>query len=95
LPLAEVYYKAGKTDKGDKLYSRLAELYYQNLVYYFRFPANKAYQTDTNRQQALAVLQHISREAEKYGRKAISAKAKGYFEEYYELYQNAPYMQGN
>jgi hypothetical protein len=95
LPLAEVYYQAGAVDKGDKLYDRLTELYYQNLVYYFRFPASKAAQTDTDRQQGLAVLQHIYREADKYGRKAISIKAKGYFDQYYELYQNSPYLQGN
>jgi len=95
LPLAEVYYKAGKMDKGDKLFSRLTELYYQNLVYYFSFPKDKAAQTDTYRQQALAVLQHIFREADKYGRKEISVKAKGYFDQYYTLYTNAPYMQGN
>ena len=77
------------------LYNRLTELYYQNLVYYFRFPAEKAAQTDTDRQQALAVLQHIFREADKYGRKEISVKAKGYFDQYFELYQNAPYMQRN
>ncbi|MEI6747574.1 MAG: protein O-mannosyl-transferase family [Bacteroidales bacterium] len=95
LPLAEVYYKAGAVQKGDMLYNRLTELYYQNLVYYFRFPAEKAAQTDTDRQQALAVLQHIFREADKYGRKEISVKAKGYFDQYFELYQNAPYMQRN
>jgi tetratricopeptide (TPR) repeat protein len=95
LPLAEVYYKAGAIEKGDKLFIRLTELYSQNLVYYFRFPEDKAAQTDTDRQQALAVLQHINREADKYGRKEISAKAKGYFDQYFELYKNARYMQGN
>lgn len=93
LKLVGVYYQAGANEKGDRLSSRLIELYAQNLVYYFSFPKDKAVQTDENRQRALGVMQNINREAEKYGREGIATKAKKQLDQYYQLYLDAPYMQ--
>ena len=93
LNLIGVYYQAGANEKGDRLSNRLIELYAQNLVYYFSFPKEKAFQTDEHRRRALGVMQFINLEAEKYGRVVVATQAKKYLDQYYQKYMDAPYMQ--
>jgi hypothetical protein len=67
LPIAEVYYDAGATDKGNDFVKTLAGVYIDNLNYYNAVSPSMAsfYQEDS--MQAYAVLARIWEYAEKYG----------------------------
>jgi len=86
LPLAEAYYKAGAFDKGNKLFTRLLNIYQQNLAYYYSLDPVYSSQFNMDKQQALAVLQRIGQVAKANNQKALETKALGVFEKYYGFY---------
>ena len=63
LPIAEVYYKLGMNKEADALLKDIADIYEEDLTYYFRFKGKLAESIDTERQQAMAVMQRLGQVA--------------------------------
>jgi hypothetical protein len=86
LSIAEAYYQAGETVKGNKLMDRLTELYRQNLVYLFAFTGSMAADIDDQKDMALRVMNRIVMVTGEFKQDALSKKAKGIFDNYYSIY---------
>lgn len=86
LPLAEAYYAAGATEKGNAIVNRLIDIYESELVFYFNFKGNKANLVDADKQQALAIMDRIAKVCEKAEQKTQAARAKSIFDTYYSRY---------
>jgi tetratricopeptide (TPR) repeat protein len=91
IPVAEAYYDAGATEKGDAILQRLYELTLQNLENYFGFTGNKAEEIDQSRQHNLAMMREIYQTAEQKGRIEIATEAKSIFDQYYQRYIGRSY----
>ena len=85
LPYAEVYYKTGAKEKADQLIERVAQIYCQNLDYYFSFKGKSKDYFQQDIQNALASLRSAGRIAGKDNPKLqakmdslFNAKLKGY-----------------
>jgi hypothetical protein len=63
LPVAEVYYKLGMNKEAETLLKDIAAIYEEDLTYYFRFKGKLAESIDTERQQAMAVMQRLGQVA--------------------------------
>lgn len=86
LPFAEVYYKAGETNKGNKLLEHLYGLYSEDLNYYFSFNPKQIPQFDFEMQQALAILNRVSIVAGENNNQKLAEKARTELENQYEKY---------
>ncbi|MFH0866933.1 MAG: DUF2723 domain-containing protein [Bacteroidota bacterium] len=86
LPVAEAYYRAGATEKANKIISRLTELFAQDLEYYFAFKGDLAKGVTSNQEQSLAIMNRIAVVTKNNSQDSLSAKAKEYFEKYYAFY---------
>jgi len=86
LPLAETYYKVNAFDKGNKLFNRLVTLYQQNLAYMYSLSPELSESLNVDKQQTLAVIQHIAQVAKNSNQKALETRAMGIFQKYYGLY---------
>ncbi|MCX6011958.1 MAG: DUF2723 domain-containing protein, partial [Chloroflexi bacterium] len=86
LPLAEAYYRAGAIDKGNKVMSRLLDMYEQNLKYFFAFSGSKAILIDDEKQQALAIMQRISKVTNDFKQTDLAKKSATIFQNYYTMY---------
>lgn len=63
LPVAEVYYKLGMTNEANTLLKDIAAIYEEDLRYYLRFNGKIAENIDSDKQQAMAVMQRIGQVA--------------------------------
>ncbi len=63
LPVAEVYYKLGMNNEANELMKAIANIYEEDLKYYFRFKVKLAENIDSEKQQAMAVMQRIGQVA--------------------------------
>lgn len=63
LPIAEVYYKLGMNNEANDLLKAIANIYEEDLKYYFRFKGKLAENIDSEKQQAMAVMQRIGQVA--------------------------------
>ncbi|HRG59610.1 MAG TPA: DUF2723 domain-containing protein [Bacteroidia bacterium] len=63
LPIAEVYYKLGMNKEANELLKDIANIYEEDLNYYFRFKGKMAESIDSEKQQAMAVMQRIGQVA--------------------------------
>jgi hypothetical protein len=63
LPVAEVYYKLGMNNEANELMKAIANIYEEDLKYYFRFKGKLAENIDSEKQQAMAVMQRIGQVA--------------------------------
>jgi hypothetical protein len=63
LPVAEVYYKLSMNNEANQLLKDIAAIYEEDLKYYMRFNGKLAENIDSERQQAMAVLQRIGQVA--------------------------------
>jgi hypothetical protein len=63
LPIAEVYYKLGMSNEANQLLKDIANIYEEDLKYYFRFKGKLADNIDPDKQQAMAVMQRIGQVA--------------------------------
>lgn len=63
LPIAEVYYKLEMSKEGNDLLKEIADIYEEDLKYYFRFKGKLAENIDSEKQQAMAVMQRIGQVA--------------------------------
>jgi len=90
LPLAEAYYRAGATEKGNKVMSRLIEMYEQNLKYFFSFSGGKAILVEDEKQQALAIMQRIAKVTNEFKQNDLAKKSADLFQTYYTMYTGQP-----
>lgn len=63
LPIAEVYYKLGQDKEANQMLKDIADIYEEDLKYYFRFKGKLAENIDSEKQQAMAVMQRIGQVA--------------------------------
>jgi hypothetical protein len=63
LPIAEVYYKLSMNNEANQLLKDIADIYEEDLKYYFRFKGKLAENIDSEKQQAMAVMQRIGQVA--------------------------------
>jgi hypothetical protein len=76
LPLAEVYYKAGATEKANDFIRTIAGIYIENLNYYNSVePAFASYYHEDS-MQAYAVMSRVWEWAEAYGQQALLEEFK-------------------
>ncbi|MEI7500144.1 MAG: DUF2723 domain-containing protein [Bacteroidota bacterium] len=74
LPYAEIYYKAGASDKANQLIERVAQIYSQNLDYYYSFsPGNTKY-FEQDVQTALGIIKRLSMVASENQQPKLAAK---------------------
>jgi tetratricopeptide (TPR) repeat protein len=87
LPFAELYMKAGQTQKGVVLLERIAEIYSQNLDYYFSFTGKNKdyYQEDI--QTALGLLKRMNSIASQNQQPKLAAKLDSLFNLKVKSYQ--------
>lgn len=60
LPVAEAYYRAGALDKANKITERLAEIYSDNLDYYFSLDEKNYAQISTQANQSMSVMYRLN-----------------------------------
>ncbi len=86
VPVADAYYKAGATDKGDEILKILMRHTMDELYYFFTFTGKRAEEVDLQRQQKLAMMREISQVAMENRRSGIGNEAGNIFEQYYQRY---------
>lgn len=64
LPIAEVLFKLDRTEDATKLVNDLADLYEQDLKYYFRFKGKMSDLVETEKQTAMSVFQRLTQLAD-------------------------------
>jgi hypothetical protein len=83
IPLAEAYYKAKITEKGDAILSDYLDVLDNELKFYFAFKGKKARLINDEKEQNLAITNRIVQVTEFYKRTELNIKAKAIFDEYY------------
>ncbi len=74
LPYVDIYFKAGATEKGTRLMERVAEIYSENLDYYYAFsPAFRQY-FEQDVQTALGIIKRMSMIATENKQERLAAK---------------------
>ena len=89
VPIADAYYAAGATDKGNEITEILFAYAEENLAYYFSFSGGKAEQVDKYQQQYMAFLREIIKLAERHRQSDLQTRAQSLFDEYYQKYVKA------
>jgi tetratricopeptide (TPR) repeat protein len=74
LPFAEIYYKAGAPEKANKLVERVAEIYSQNLDYYYAFSTTNKTYFEQDVQTALGILKRMSMVSSENHQTELAAK---------------------
>lgn len=72
LPIAEVYYKLEMQNEANQLLKDIADIYEEDLKYYFRFKGKLAENIDSEKQQAMAVMQRIGQVARMYKQETLA-----------------------
>jgi hypothetical protein len=74
LPFAEIYYKAGAKEKANKLIERVAEIYSQNLDYYYSFSPDYNQYFEQDVQTSLSIIKRLSMVASANEQPKLAAK---------------------
>jgi hypothetical protein len=86
IPIADAYFAAGETAKGNVIAEQLFAYAEENLAYFFGFSGKKAEKMDRYQQQYMAYLQEIMKLSEKHGLQDLFNRSKALFDEYYQIY---------
>jgi len=86
MPIAEGYYRIGDIEKGNAIYSRMIEIIFEQLEYYFKFTGSLKASYDIEKEQNLAMLQKIAQLTARYKQDDLKQKAGNEFDRYYKLY---------
>ncbi len=84
--IAENYYFAGATDKGNKITERMIDIHEEKLDYVFRFRGRQAFMVEDQKQESLVMMQRIAHVSEQFGQEELARRAEHLFEYYYELW---------
>jgi len=76
LMLPDAYYKAGATDKANKIVSGMIANYEKILAYYFSFTGNNAKMVEEKQQISLETMYRLMQIAQAYKQDALSKKAE-------------------
>ncbi|MEI6456188.1 MAG: DUF2723 domain-containing protein [bacterium] len=87
IPYAEIYYRAGETDKANKLVKRVVEVYSQNVDYYFSYDPKTRQAFDQDIQTALGMIKRCSMVATDHKQKDLSTEIDTVFSMKLRLYQ--------
>lgn len=87
LPLAEGYYKLGKTETADNIVNQIVSLHDEALKYYYSFPSSFEKSLQREKYQSLAILQQTGTITEKYNRKDIHDQVMQIFNTYYSKFR--------
>jgi len=87
VPYADIYYKAGATEKANKLIERVAEIYSQNLDFYYSFDGRNKQYFEQDIQTALGMLRRLSIVTKDNNQDALSARMDTLFTKKIKLYQ--------
>jgi len=87
IPYADVYYKAGATEKANKLVERVAEIYSQNLNYYYSYDARNKQYFEQDIQTALGMIRRLSIIAKENKQDKLAAKMDTLFNKKIKSYQ--------
>ncbi|MEI6575855.1 MAG: DUF2723 domain-containing protein [Bacteroidota bacterium] len=79
IQFVDIYYKAKAMDKGNKMAETLANIYEENLTYYTSLKPEFSKSYDTEKQQAVAVLQRLKQVADQNKQTQLSNKIGSYF----------------
>ena len=74
LPYAEIYYKAGAPGNANKLIERIAQIYNQNLDYYYSFSPGRTQYFEQDVQTALGLIRRLSMVASENQQPQLAAK---------------------
>jgi hypothetical protein len=86
LPVAECYYQLDMPEKGNELLKDLADIYEEDLNYYFRFKGKLAESVDSEKQQALGVFQRMTQVTRMNGQEELSKNLDERFKVLQEKY---------
>lgn len=81
IPVAESYYKAGDIKKANELVAELATIYEGDLKFYFSLKGELSSNADTEKQQAMSVLQRLVYITEYYKQDALNKDLNKRFKE--------------
>lgn len=81
VPFAETYYDAGAIEKGNKIASRVFEIYKQNIIYYNRCSLELQAYFQSDFERALGIIQRLSSTAEKYKQTKLQKEFDDFFNE--------------
>jgi hypothetical protein len=81
IQFVDVYYKAGAFDKGNKLASRLFEIYQQNTDYYLSLNPEFRGNYDEDLNEAYGFFNSMKQIADQYNQKAISQRVDKFMNE--------------
>lgn len=87
LPLAEGYYKLGKTEVADNIIKQIVNLNDEALKYYYSFPSSFEKSLQREKYQCLAILQQTETITKKYQRKDINEQVMQIFNTYYSRFR--------
>jgi hypothetical protein len=79
LPYAEIYYKAGASEKANMLIERVAQIYSQNLDYYNSFSSRHTQYFEQDVQTSLGILRRLSMVAAENKQTDLAAKMDSLF----------------
>jgi tetratricopeptide (TPR) repeat protein len=79
LPYAEIYYKAGASEKANMLIERVAKIYSQNLDYYNSFSSGHTQYFEQDVQTSLGILRRLSMVAAENKQTDLAAKMDSLF----------------
>ena len=88
MPMAEGYYEIGEMEKGNEIYSRMIEIFDEQLTYYFSFSGDRRNLYDFEKQQNLAMLQKLIQISGKFEQDEISKRASEVFDPYFNAYNS-------
>jgi uncharacterized secreted protein with C-terminal beta-propeller domain len=86
MPIAESYYKAGETAKGNKLVEELGAIYADDMRYYLTQKGKDAETLDNETQQCMGVLQRLIMVSKQYKQDAIGKKLEAEFTKFSAQY---------
>jgi hypothetical protein len=86
----EMYYQLGEFAKGNEMMGRIADIYQNNLEYYFSLDPERAKVLQDETEQGVQVLQAIWSITEKYKQADLHKKVEGMLSQYIQIPQGQP-----
>ncbi|MCH7534896.1 MAG: DUF2723 domain-containing protein, partial [Bacteroidetes bacterium] len=95
MPLAEIYYNVGETEKANEIVKILADKYEEELQYYFTFKIADLKSVKRQMQQAISIMQRLSMMSGEFKQEELSKELIERFKILEELYvQRMSKLQG-
>jgi hypothetical protein len=86
LDIADVYLRAGETEKGNQILEGLLSITGENLQYFFSFEGEQAALVDNMLKHYMSMAHEIRENAGRNGQTGINDRAEQLFNQYYDIY---------